>query len=398
LVVDDEPLLRAALVSYFSDLGCVVDEAEDGLAAWELYQRNPVDLVLTDLRMPRLDGVGLVQRIRAHDPETAVVVVSAVAEASEIIAALRAGAWDYLLKPVGDLEMVRHRVESALERRRLETERRIYQHHMARSQAQVHAAQQEIIQAAQMAAVGELALGLVHAINTPLGVGMTAASVVAERAQAAAQWLSQGDLAPGPLQGTLETLVQAARLVVDSLQRASQVVEAVGRLAAQYRSGDAVKLDLGDYLRQAKSVLAPQVEAAGHGMDIVCPASLSVRTVPGAILQILVQLVRNSLDHGLALSPPGQRIHITVEVEASWVRIRYQDSGCGIPGHIRERIFEPFVSTATDHLGLGLSIARVLAAQALGGRLLLLPETPGAHFLLEFPSQPVACPYVPGAY
>ena len=326
LVVDDEPLLRAALVSYFSDLGCVVDEAEDGLAAWELYQRNPVDLVLTDLRMPRLDGVGLVQRIRAHDPETAVVVVSAVAEASEIIAALRAGAWDYLLKPVGDLEMVRHRVESALERRRLETERRIYQHHMARSQAQVHAAQQEIIQAAQMAAVGELVLGLVHAINTPLGVGMTAASVVAERAQAAAQWLSQGDLAPGSLQETLEMLAQSGRLVMDSLRQASQVVEAVGRLAGQYRSGDAV------------------------------------------------------------------------EAEASWVRIRYQDSGCGIPGPIRERIFEPFVSTAKGHLGLGLSIARVLAAQALGGRLLLLPENPGAQFLLEFPSQSVACPSPVAAY
>ena len=126
LVVDDEPHLRRVLVRLMQGDGFSCEEAGSGVEALAALSRRPAVLVLTDLHMPELDGIGLLREIRVRYPDTAVMLITAVADVSTAVNCLAEGAMDYLTKPF-HLEEVRARVRQALEKRRLILENRDYQ-------------------------------------------------------------------------------------------------------------------------------------------------------------------------------------------------------------------------------------------------------------------------------
>jgi putative nucleotidyltransferase with HDIG domain len=126
LVVDDEPRLRRVLVRLLEGEGFACAEAGSGVEALKELERTPVPLVISDLRMPEMDGVSLLREITARWPETAVIVVTAVAEVESAVACLQMGALDYVAKPF-HLDEVRARVSQALDKRRLIMENRNYQ-------------------------------------------------------------------------------------------------------------------------------------------------------------------------------------------------------------------------------------------------------------------------------
>ncbi|HEY0995899.1 MAG TPA: HD domain-containing phosphohydrolase [Gemmatimonadaceae bacterium] len=126
LVVDDEPRLRQVIAHLMRNDGFRCIEAGNGQEALALLEQTPVPLVLSDVRMPRMDGVDLLKQVRARWPDTAVVMITAVAEVEVAVSCLALGAMDYLTKPF-HLEEVRARVGQALERRRLVLENRDYQ-------------------------------------------------------------------------------------------------------------------------------------------------------------------------------------------------------------------------------------------------------------------------------
>src|SRR5881409_2575473 len=126
LVVDDEPRLRRVLVRLLEGEGFSCSEAGSDTEALEMLQHDPVPLVISDLRMPQMDGVTLLREIIARWPTTAVIVVTAVAEVESAVACLQLGALDYVAKPF-HLDEVRARVSQALDKRRLIIENRNYQ-------------------------------------------------------------------------------------------------------------------------------------------------------------------------------------------------------------------------------------------------------------------------------
>ena len=126
LIVDDEPRLRQVLVHLMRNDGFTCLEAGNGEEALEHLQQTPISLVMSDLRMPKMDGLELLRRVRGRWPDTAVVMITAVADVEVAVSCLAIGAMDYLTKPF-HLEEVRARVAQALEKRRLVVENRGYQ-------------------------------------------------------------------------------------------------------------------------------------------------------------------------------------------------------------------------------------------------------------------------------
>lgn len=113
LVVDDEPSIRDLLQLQLSGLGCRVATAADGRAALDILQAGPIDLVFTDIRMPKMSGIQLLQEIKSLSPETSVVVLSGYATIEDTVQALRLGALDFIHKPFRRAD-----VERAVERYR----------------------------------------------------------------------------------------------------------------------------------------------------------------------------------------------------------------------------------------------------------------------------------------
>src|SRR5437867_11028333 len=113
LVVDDEAPIRQLLTTHLESLGCKVLEARDGQTALESIRTEPVDLIFTDVSMPRMTGLQLMQAVRMMCPETAVVVISGYATVEDTVEALRLGALDFIHKPF-DQEDVSRAVERYL--------------------------------------------------------------------------------------------------------------------------------------------------------------------------------------------------------------------------------------------------------------------------------------------
>ncbi|HXT47082.1 MAG TPA: HD domain-containing phosphohydrolase [Gemmatimonadaceae bacterium] len=126
LVVDDEPRLRQALVRLMQGDGFTCLEAGSGVEALAVLKNEPVALVLSDMRMPAMDGQELLRQLRVGYPDVAVVMITAVAEVEVAVACLSLGAMDYITKPFV-FEEVRARVAQALEKRRLLADNRDYQ-------------------------------------------------------------------------------------------------------------------------------------------------------------------------------------------------------------------------------------------------------------------------------
>ena len=125
LVVDDEPRLRRVLVRLLEGDGFICREAGSGVEALEALERQPVPLMLSDVRMPLMDGVTLLREVSTRWPDTAVVMVTAVADVESAVSCLQLGALDYVAKPF-HLDEVRARVTQALDKRRLILENKNY--------------------------------------------------------------------------------------------------------------------------------------------------------------------------------------------------------------------------------------------------------------------------------
>ncbi|WP_437808512.1 sigma-54-dependent transcriptional regulator [Sorangium sp. So ce1078] len=121
LVVDDEASARSGLEKLLRQEGYAVDAAADGVEALEVAAERPPDVVVTDLKMPKMDGVTLLGKLREQDPALPVIVVTAFGDVSSAVQAMRAGAEDYLTKPV-DFDALLLSIERALERSALRVE------------------------------------------------------------------------------------------------------------------------------------------------------------------------------------------------------------------------------------------------------------------------------------
>lgn len=150
LVVDDDQAVRRSLSAFLDDCGYQVIEVERAQEALSLVESTPVDMVITDLKMPDMDGLSLIRSLQNSCPGLPSIVVSGAGEMSDVVAALRLGAQDYFIKPLVDLELFEHSIRRVLERKtlvkdnaayreELEDKNRQLEHHIEVLQADLEA-------------------------------------------------------------------------------------------------------------------------------------------------------------------------------------------------------------------------------------------------------------------
>ena len=125
LIVDDDPAIREVLLESLRESGYRCTTAQDGVDALDRFRAEPFNLLVSDIDMPRMDGVRLLREVKAIRPETEVIMLTGLLDLDVAIRAIRMGASDYLTKPF-NLEQVRITVERAIEKQRLVRENREY--------------------------------------------------------------------------------------------------------------------------------------------------------------------------------------------------------------------------------------------------------------------------------
>jgi len=130
LAIDDEPIIRDSIASYLEDSGFKVLQAGDGREGLALFREQAPDLILLDLRMPEMDGLAFLGTLQQEASDTPVIVVSGTGVLQDAIEALRAGAHDFVTKPILDMAVLEHAIQNALERTRLRQENHRYRQHL----------------------------------------------------------------------------------------------------------------------------------------------------------------------------------------------------------------------------------------------------------------------------
>ncbi len=397
LTIDDDQAVRESLSNYLEDFGYTVVQGQDGLDGLEVFRAQRPDMVLVDLRMPRMDGLQVLEAVRAESPETPIMVISGVGDIRDVVEALRKGAWDYLVKPIQNMNILVHSVETCLERARLQRQNHEYQTSQEESLDRLKQTQKEMVHSAKMAALGDLVAGVAHEVNTPIGVSVTAASFLAERTRLLRELYAKGEMKRSDLEKYLAVAEESSTSILTNLERAAELVQSFKKVAADQTSEEKRVFEMKGYLDQILVSLRPQFKRTPHKILVSCPDNVLLNSYPGAIMQILTNLIMNSLVHGFADGRSGE-IDILVEDGGENVVLSYRDTGVGMNKEQRERIYDPFYTTrrGSGGTGLGMNIVYNLIIQTLKGAV-VLDTTPdnGVFFVITVPKDPDKLTVVP---
>ena len=116
LIIDDEPIMLENMTLYFQNSGFSVISSRDGKEGLEAFTSQQPDLVLLDLRMPGMDGLEVLSRLKKRSPDTPVIVVTGEGGMEDVVSSLRLGAYDFISKPVSDMALLENSVRQALEK------------------------------------------------------------------------------------------------------------------------------------------------------------------------------------------------------------------------------------------------------------------------------------------
>ncbi|MES2684797.1 MAG: PAS domain-containing sensor histidine kinase [Pseudomonadota bacterium] len=255
--------------------------------------------------------------------------------------------------------------------------------------ARLHEAQQQLVQAEKMASLGLLVAGIAHEINTPVGIAVTAASYLGDQASGIAAALKAGTLKKSQLDAAVLGFAESAEMILNNLRRAAALVQSFKQVAVDQGSEEWRQVDLAEYLAELMMSLQPRLKTTPHQVQLDCSAGLLVHTAPGALAQIISNLVMNSLIHAWDEGQAGH-IRIAVSLNEGSLHIHYADDGRGIAAEALPLIFDPFYTTRRGDggSGLGLHIVFNLVHQTLRGQIRASsPPAAGLCFDIVIPNE-----------
>ncbi|MEO8672472.1 MAG: two-component regulator propeller domain-containing protein [Tahibacter sp.] len=229
-------------------------------------------------------------------------------------------------------------------------------------------AQRQLVESEKMASLGGLVAGVAHEINTPLGVGVTAATHLRGETEHLRKRLASGELSRSDLDTYEATASASAELIVRNLRRAADLVRTFRELAVDEVSDQVRVIELGRELHELLTILAPALPSSRHRIVIDCPTAIEIQAPAGALHRILTILVTNALQHAFGPEQVGC-VTLAVRRDGAGVVLSCNDDGIGMESETRERVFEPFFTTRRHRgaMGLGLHIAYNLVTQVLRG-------------------------------
>lgn len=247
----------------------------------------------------------------------------------------------------------------------------------------------QLVQSEKLAALGSLVAGIAHELNTPIGVVVMIASGMSDTVKQFAKAMENNQVSEAAFQEFISDMRQGMQLIERNGLRADKLISNFKQVAVDQTSMRQREFKLDEVVTETLHTMSPLLKNSGHKVETQIPTAISCLSHPGALEQILTNLVQNAIVHGLS-DHPGGTINISAELKDGQVVVEVKDNGQGIPEQNLGHLFEPFFTTRLGQggSGLGLYIVHNLAVGVLGGDITVSnrPEG-GACFQLKFPLQ-----------
>ena len=394
LVVDDDPILLTRIKYQAAKFVSEIEVAVDGVAGLELWHQWKPDVVVTDIFMPRMNGLEMSKAIKAADPDAQIIVITSDSDGESLLNALSIGVERYITKPV-DMHLLADAIGKCVRDRQQAEELRLTRQIAALTKAlqqeleekqhaeealkkekaeqlvlinRLEEAHNQLLQAEKMASIGQLAAGVAHEINNPIGFVNSNLGVLqsyvqkllnlvgayekyepelsTESIEALNALKQETDL--GYLRDDISDLLSES---LGGLQRVKRIVQDLKDFS-HISDSEMLWANLEDGLESTLNVVwnelkykAEVVKDYGKLPEVEC--------IPSQLNQVFMNLLVNAAQ---AIQEHG-KITLRTRQEGDKVRIEIADTGCGIPQEIINRIFDPFFTTKPVGTGTGLGLS-----------------------------------------
>ncbi|NOR10874.1 MAG: response regulator [Desulfovibrionaceae bacterium] len=402
LIIDDEPSIRTSIAAFLEDHDFRIATAENGEEGLKIFFQDKPKVVITDLRMPIVDGFGVLTQVVAYSPETPVIILTGQGTMSDAIEAIRLGAWDFLTKPLLDLSIVHHAVNKALEIFETRHENKLYSLHLEErvfrrtNELQKQGQQltetnkrlreeidqrkkehEQLIQADKMITLGTLVSGVAHEINNPNNFIMLNMPVLEQVFKEALplfekRFSKEGDFLIGKMRYSIlrEKIPNLLSGVLDGSRRIKRIVDDLKNFARQDNSDFSSDIDMGKVVESSVLLINKFIKKSTSHFHVFAESSLPcIKGNAQRLEQVVINLLQNSCN---ALTDIENKLEVFInyDPERKEVVVEVRDEGIGMDEHTIKHIIDPFFTTrrTTGGTGLGLSVsARIV--QEHGGSL-----------------------------
>ncbi|MBF0387240.1 MAG: response regulator [Candidatus Omnitrophica bacterium] len=373
LVIDDEESVLFPLKRFLEKEEYEVFTASNGRDGLQIIESNKIDILITDINIGDMNGIEILQNAKRFYKDIEGIVVTGQKDEALAIESLRAGAVDYLTKPI-NLDELLISIEKAVEninlnRDRLyrsreikitseiiakmnqELERRIDDRTRELSQTQA-----QLFQTSKLATLGEMSAGMAHEINQPLGgIALVCANIK--------KAMERGKF-------TEQMLVKDIADIEKSIQRITRVINHIRTFARQ----DTMKfldVDIASTIHSALTLLEEQLRL--HEIEVVLELASDIPVIMGEPFQLeqvwinFMSNARDSMDEKAIKMKDGRLpageyykklvISVTFDAASQRVRVAFADNGMGISEDNKKKVFEPFFTTKEVGKGSGLGLS-----------------------------------------
>ncbi|WP_372626090.1 ATP-binding protein [Arsukibacterium sp.] len=253
--------------------------------------------------------------------------------------------------------------------------------------ATLHQYQNQIVETEKMASLGQMVAGVAHEVNTPIGLGVTASTLLQDRLTQIERAFTDKKLTSSQLGRFLSESKENLGIIYRNLERAAGLISSFKQVAVDQSHDSQRNFNMAQLINEVLLSLRPNLKKSHHQVIVECPPELIIESKAGPINQILINLIMNSLIHAFENTDQG-KITISVKISGTRCKLSYRDNGNGVPENIKKRIFDPFVTTKRGEggSGLGLHLVYNLVTQALNGTISFNSTLgQGVQILIDFP-------------
>ena len=371
LLVDDEEGIRKVLGIALADLGYTVHPAENGVDALRIFKDVQPPIVLTDIKMPEMDGIELLRRLKKLRPDTEVIMITGHGDIDLAIKSVKYEATDFVTKPINDevLEIALNRAQERIAMRRKLND------YTQNLEQLVEDKTRKLVEAERLAAVGQTVAGLSHAIKNITG-GLKGGAFVLEK---------------GIELGDQKYLLQGWEMIKGNVDKITNLSLDLLNYA-KATDLDVQACDPNQPAQEVIDLMRPRAQE--HGIDLVGDFSQNLDACDldsDLMCRCLLNLVTNAIDACINTDPdtPDKMVTVrTKKTRGGGVEYQVLDNGCGMSRKIKQNIFKRFFSTkGSAGTGIGLMITKKIIDEHEGRIEVESKEGSGSTFLIRIPAK-----------
>lgn len=234
--------------------------------------------------------------------------------------------------------------------------------------SKLKSAQKQLIESEKMASLGELVAGVAHEINTPIGVGVTAATFLKDETNNINKKYLSNEMTKENFDEYLTCSLQTTDMIFSNLQRATELVKSFKQVAVDQTVETHREFKIINYIEEVLLTLHPRLKKTRHVIEVTGERGIEIDSYPGSFSQIVTNLIMNSVIHAFGEQDAGH-ISIHIEQDEHHIVMTYADDGVGVDEVNLAKIFDPFFTTKRGFggTGLGMHIVYNLVTQQLKG-------------------------------